>query len=154
MKSLNVVKSISLIICFIVLFPISTFAEDLIVEKVTRITHPAYRAANIYYGLREKGVWNADNTRIMLYELPQTHPTYGTTGRGIVWATIADATSWTTQAEYEAAFKPVPRYQDRSNVNAFYWSPFANEPNIIYVTTIDGWVIKIDVDTGTSSNRC
>ena len=152
------IRIFTLPIWFIVLFAMMasnfTFAgtEDLIVKKVTRISHPAYRAQNIFYGVREKGVWNVDNTRIMISEAPDTykHPTYGAKSRGLVWATLQDATSWTTQAEYEAAFQQVPQYYNRANKNGFYWSPFEGEENIIYTLRRETYndVIKINVDTG------
>lgn len=135
----------------------------LTVDSVVRLTHPAFRAGNIFYGVREKGMWNVDNTRIMLYESNTTysHPDWpAEKGRGIVWATVADAkTGYTDLADYKSKWTPVPFINEgatlnvnRCNLNGYYWSPLAGEANIIYGMARSGGhgndVIKINVDTG------
>ncbi len=160
MKDLKFLKTISLIICFLALFKIETaFAqsEDIVVNNVYRITHEAYRAANQWYAVRNP--WNSNGTRIMIHENASfTHPTYNTTGRGLVWGFLSDLKSWTTQAEYEAAAKPIPKSYKMTTIQSAYWSVLPGEENIIYMPHKGGspwnlkWLARINVDTGVITN--
>ncbi|MFH0863734.1 MAG: hypothetical protein V1858_01405 [Candidatus Gottesmanbacteria bacterium] len=130
----------------------SQAATELTVTKVTRISHPAYRTSNVWYGARDP--WNSDYTRLMLYESPAfTHPEYGKTGRGLVWGTINNLKSWTTLTEYENAAKPLQAGYDNFNwrADSVYWSPFIGEENVIYglYTYYSTTVRRLNLDTGT-----
>ena len=131
-------------------FGLSEAAETLSVSKVTRISHPAYRAQNMWYGVRNP--WNRDYTRIMLFEARVSHPDYpGVQGKGLVWGMVGDLKSWTTLAAYEAARHPLPPVNDNSGwrPDSAYWSPFVGEENIIYgIYTPTKTVRKLNVDTG------
>ncbi|MGI0014945.1 MAG: hypothetical protein ACREBU_16110, partial [Nitrososphaera sp.] len=141
---------------FAVISPSLTYAqnpEDVKVTKVTRISHPAYRAANIWYSTRNP--WNRDYTRVLIYESSFTHPNYGTTGRGLVWGFVDELKSWNTlqtdqqqlQA-YQKAAKPLPENTKWASTS-LYWSPFNGEENILYgIYTADKTVSKLNVDTG------
>lgn len=151
MKISNVLKFNSLLL-FIIITVGSAFAgsEDLIVTKVTRITPPDYRASNLWYGVRDLGLWNIDNTRMMVYENPSsTHPVSGKTGRGLVWGFISDFKSWTDVSDYESKIKPLPRWinSKRTDPSSIFWSIFPGEENIVYVTLEIGWLVKVNVDT-------
>ncbi len=130
--------------------------DALSVASVTRISHPAYKAVNLFYGVRDYGIWNRDNSRIMIYEsLNYTHPSYGTTGRGFVWSYVSDLRNWTesdNSEDYEAVMKPVPNVGNATTDESVYWSPFEGEENIIYTTIETGYVVKINVDTGSVTN--
>ncbi len=131
-------------------------ADALRVGSVSRISHPAYKAVNLFYGERDYGIWNRDNSRIMIYEsLNYTHPSYGTTGRGFVWSYVSDLRNWTESdyvEDYKAVMKPVPNIENVTTFPSIYWSPFAGEENIIYTTIETGYVVKINVDTGSVTN--
>jgi hypothetical protein len=121
--------------------------EQLTASKITRISHPVYRAGNLWYGVRDP--WNRDYTRIMLYEnTSYTDPSTGKKGRGMAWGFINNLKNWTTLAEYESAAKPLPNNSYWVSTS-LYWSPFSGEENIIYgIYTADKTVSKLNVDTG------
>ena len=70
----------------------SSNPQDVRVTKITRIMHPAYRAGNIWYSIRNP--WNLDYTRVLMYEAPYTHPDYKTIGRGLVWGFVEKLKNW------------------------------------------------------------
>src|SRR3990170_8526199 len=132
-------------------------SDELRVTHVTRLTHPAYRAGNLYYAVRDWAAWNRDHTRMMLGEEAQTFTTeYGTkTGRRLVWGFIDERPGslrhWTTLEEYEAAARPVPGAAQMTNWKAAYWSPFPGEEAVIYAPFRDGAdavLQRIDTDSG------
>jgi hypothetical protein len=145
MKPLKLVRAIAFGISMFALFliSISVRAEGLSVAKVTRLTHPAYRALNLWYGARYP--WNKDHTRIMLYESTAfTHPSYNVVGRGLVWGFITDLKSWTSLSEYQSVAKPIP---NEFYPTSAYWSPFTGEENFIYgMYTPDKTIRKHNVD--------
>ncbi|MEW6602741.1 MAG: hypothetical protein AB1499_17350, partial [Nitrospirota bacterium] len=142
--------SISLLSLLLMLATTNCAGADsghLTVTNIIRITHPAYRASNLWYGIRDP--WNRDYTRIMLYEnTAHTDPQTGKRGRGMVWGFIDELKSWTSLSEYESVAKPLPNNSYWAPTSA-YWSPFPGEENIIYgVYTGDRTVSKLNVDTG------
>ncbi|MDQ7786436.1 MAG: hypothetical protein RDU01_02405 [Thermodesulfovibrionales bacterium] len=144
-------RSISLFL-FTILFLLFGYTkgfaiEQLTVSKITRISHPVYRAGNLWYGVRDP--WNRDYTRIMLYEnTSYTDPGTGKKGRGMVWGFINNLKNWSTLTEYESAAKPFPKNSYWA-ATSLYWSPFPGEENIIYgIYTSDKTVSKLNVDTG------
>jgi hypothetical protein len=126
--------------------PADPFTGPVKVKKVTRITHPAYTAGNQF--LAKMSPWNPDYTRVLLFEATFKHPVHNTLGKGYCWGYLKDLTSWKTQAEYEAARKPLPT-QDWIKF-CLFWSPFPGEQNVLYGvrrTTKD--VVKVDLDRNT-----
>lgn len=160
MKTVKLWKTVILGINMLVLFVFiaSLRAEgELTVTNITRISHPAYQASNMWFGVRNP--WNRDYTKIMLYENPAfTHPSYGKTGRGLVWGFIGNCgtencvTEWTTLSEYESYVKPIPDQIHITRAASAYWSPFVGEENIIYAPFYSGsncnYLKKINVGTG------
>ena len=141
-------------------------SNDVVVTGVTRISHPAYRVANVWYSLRNP--WNGDHTRVLMFESPSfTHPIYGTKGRRLVWGFVDELKAFGTQLDhldesdpediarlkellpgYHQIAKPLPD-TGRLKPTSAYWSPFPGEENIIYAIAYDDdRVYRINVDTG------
>lgn len=133
---------------FLTLTSYSVFAgsEDLTVTKVTRISHPAYRATNQWYSIRDP--WNRNYERVMLYEATQFYN--GIAGRGLVWGYVNQLKSWSTLQQYESIAKPLPKANNKTwKSTSVYWSPFSGEENIVYgVVKNDNRLMKVNVDTG------
>jgi hypothetical protein len=126
--------------------PADPFTGPVKVKKVTRITHPAYTAGNQF--LCKMSPWNPDYSRALLFEATFKHPVHKTIGRGYCWGYLKDLTRWTTQAEYEAARKPLPT-QDWIKF-CLFWSPFPGEGNVLYgVRRSTKDVVKVNLDTNT-----
>lgn len=136
----------------------NSLAEEIKVSKISRISHPAYRMSNLWYGVRNP--WNIDKTRIMMWEVTDfTHPTYKETGRGSVWGYISNliyASSGTVD-EYKAAAKALTGisgygyWWDWSPYSE--WSVFSGESSIVYALHYPSkQVKKIDVDKMTISS--
>ena len=154
---MNTLKVLIKISAFIYIFVLLTapldfaFAgsDDLALTKITRISHPNYRAGNMWYSLRNP--WNRDFTRIMMYEIPSDN-----NGRGLVWGFVSDLKSWTTLAEYKTSAKPFPDTARITTPTSAYWSPFPGEENIIYAPYYSGsncsFLKKINMDTNTATN--
>lgn len=132
----------------LILFPfVSLAAEKLTVLAVKRITHPAYRINNLWFG--ERNPWNRDYTRLLLYEdMGFTDPTTKRRGRGHVWGMISNLKNWSTPEGYEAAARQVSN-SSCWPPTSLDWSPLAGEENILYgVYTCDTTISKLNVDTG------
>jgi hypothetical protein len=157
MKVLRFMRIFSLTIplLFLSFGTIPAFGTDeLRVTKITRITHQAYSASNLWFGAQYP--WNSDRKRIMLYEVSSFNPVYGETGRGLRWGYISELKSWTTLSEYKTAARDIKDSVHITVPGAAKWSPFSDEPNIIYAPFYSGsngtYLKKINVDTGQITN--
>jgi hypothetical protein len=119
---------------------------DIKVASVKRIIPDSYHAGDIWYGTREP--WNSDGTRLMYWEDNNAQNLVnGKYGLGIVWARIADLTSWTTLEEYEAIRHPLDIYPYDYDGH-IEWSPFQDEENVVYAARLsDKMLVKINVET-------
>lgn len=155
---MKVLINLFITICFFIALTLlnvfsASASEKLTVTGIVRITHPAYNASNYWYGVRYP--WNRDNTRILIYEEPETY--YGVTGRGLRWGFISELEAASvdnggSKADYEAVARAVPDAVHMTNPHTALWSPFDGEENIIYATYQDGWLKKINVDTLSRTN--
>lgn len=123
--------------------------EDLIVTRVYRISHPAYRVGAEWQA--DRTPYSRDMTRVLVNEDANfVHPTLQRKGRGFVWGYVRDLTAWQTLAEYEAAARPiVPQFNYvHTPGHSVFWSPFAGEESVLYaVYRPTRSVVRIDVDT-------
>ncbi|RJO60410.1 hypothetical protein C4544_05055 [candidate division WS5 bacterium] len=159
MNFLNVNKliwtiSLLIMIGLLKINPAFSFTDEKRVENISRISHPAYRMTNLWYGTRNP--WNRDNTRIMMFEETATYnpPGYGTqTGRGAVWGFVSElkAASGGTLAEYQLAARPL--YDTSTKSPYMEWSVIPGEENIIYALfkTIKK-LKKMNLDTQTTTD--
>lgn len=105
MKQSSLMKIISLNICILSLFLVSTIVPaysngELVVAGIHRISHPAYTTDNYWYTTFPQ--WNVDKSRILIYEIgiatsngkyyhpnfPSSYPNARDYGRGLIWGCL------------------------------------------------------------------
>ncbi|MFA5059773.1 MAG: right-handed parallel beta-helix repeat-containing protein [Candidatus Omnitrophota bacterium] len=118
--------------------------ESLAVTNLIRLSHPGYAMNNTFYGT--KNPLNADQTRILMYELSNTTNSSGN-GRANVWGFIDQSEcqahsptpcllNWQTEDEYKQAARPLPTIDNtgahRWKVGTIFWSPLESEKDVLY----------------------
>lgn len=135
--------------------------DKLSVVEIKRLTHPDYAANNTFYGTLNP--FNSDETRILMYEIQQASQSVGG-GRGFVWGYIGEnecaqntpcLLNWDNKSEYEEAAQVIPAIDGLSDhrwkVGSLFWSPLANERDILYGIAAKGLynVYRINVSDQT-----
>ena len=157
-KMLLAVLLLSIIL--LIVLSVASAVHALEVTNVTRITHPYFSIEDSNEWTTLRYPWNADNTRLIIYEMPSA-TINGETGRGLVWGNISDLKSANggggmtyngSVSSYKAAAKVIPTNTTWTHpAKAASWSPWSNETNIIYAAAKSGgqctYLKKINVDT-------
>lgn len=142
----------------IVVFGLVAFQEVQAVGELkasipVRISHPAHSYTTLW--ATERNPWNADYTKIMMYELSSTHPNYTSprVGKGLVFGVLADLPTLASMetdeglAAYEASVKPIGGLSQTISTYTEYavWSMIQGEENIIYaVSKNNEYLYRID----------
>lgn len=118
-----------------------------------RISHPAHDYSQLW--ATERNPWNADNTKIMMYEGFTKHPSYTSplprNGVGLVFGVLADLPVLASGniVDYEVAVKPIGGPSQNSSTFTPYavWSAIPGEKDIIYVMKVsDEALYRIDTN--------
>ena len=144
---------LKVVLIFMVLLMVGKAEAQLVASTPVRITHPAHHYSQ--HWATERDPWNANYTKIMLYESSTIHPDYTGTaraGKGLVFGVLADipALAAGDLASYEAAVKPIGGATQSISTYSQYavWSQITGEEDIIYaIRNSDKKLFKIDTST-------